>query len=242
MEFEVINQNWLEENSYNNFIEFIKDMKNTQIYNKYNHLYVLFFIIYLFILMSFMFISTPLISYLMVNIGIDNFVYSIIIDLLISIIPSILVFIYLIYLDYKRLNNIIDDKVNQLKNKLNEKYVDKNDYEKVYLLHELIKNHNVVFKDKYSDSDHLMTVQSYELKVNKNQYKKFNQVKYEDPDVKEILNNKILNSKKLSRYEALQFYDQYLNFDKKNIKTIEEYNELEKRLKDKNADRKSENI
>lgn len=254
MEFEVINQNWLKENSYNNFIEFIKDMKNNQVYKRYNHLYSLFFVVYLFILMSFMFIITPLFfaplidclmglidkdfNYLMVSID-QDFNYFIIMDLLISIIPSLLLFICLIYLDYKRLNNIIDYEVNQLQNKLNEKYVDKNDYEKVYLLYELIKNHNVAFKDTYnkcSVSNHLITVQLCELKVNKNQYKKFNQVKYEDPDIKDILNDKVLNVKKLSRDEALQFYDQYLNFDNQNIKTIEEYNELEKRLKDKNKE------
>ena len=250
MEFQIVKQNLLEENNYNNFIEFIKDMKYTQIYMRYNHLYISLFVNYLFILISFMFTITALFimplmglidqdfNYLMRSILIDqDFNYFIIIDLLISIIPSLLIFVYLIYLDYKRLNNVINDEVNQLQDKLNEEYVDKDDYEKVYLLHELIKNHDVVLKDIYDELgvyNHLITVRSYKLKIDKNQYKKFSQVRYNDPDIKDILNDKVLNVKKLSRDEALQFYYQYLNFDNQNIKTIEEYVELEKRLKDKN--------
>lgn len=248
----------LEENNYNNFIEFIKDMKYTQIYMRYNHLYISLFFNYLIILISFMFTITALFimplmglidqdfNYLMRSILIDqDFNYFIIIDLLISIIPSLLIFIYLIYLDYKRLNNVINDEINQLQDKLNEEYVDKDDNEKVYLLHELIKNHAVVLKDVYDEFDvhnRLVTVQSHELKVNKDQYKKFDQVKYEDNDVKDILNDKILKPKFLSKDEALQFYYCYLNFDNQNIKTIEEYVQLEKRLKDKNTNRKCENI
>lgn len=257
MEFQVVKQNLLEENNYNNFIEFIKDMKYTQIYMRYNHLYISLFFNYLIILILFMFTITalfimPLIglidqdfNYLMRSILIDrDFNYFIMIDLLISILPSLFIFVYLIYLDYKHLNNMIDCEINQLQDKLNEEYVDKDDHEKVYLLHELIKNHDVVLKDIYDDLDvhnHLITVQSYELKVDKNQYKKFNQVKYEDNDVKDILNDKILKPKFLSKDEALQFYYCYLN-DNQNIKTIEEYVELEKRLKDKNTNRKCENI
>lgn len=250
MEFQIVKQNLLEENNYNNFIEFIKDMKYTQIYMRYNHLYISLFVNYLVILILFMFTITPLFimplmglidqdfNYLMRSILIDqDFNYFIMIDLLISILPSLLIFVYLIYLDYKRLNNVINDEVNQLQDKLNEEYVDKDDYEKVYLLHELIKNHDVVLKDIYDELgvyNHLITVRSYKLKINKNQYKKFSQVRYNDPDIKDILNDKVLNVKKLSRDETLQFYYQYLNFDNQNIKTIEEYVELEKRLKDKN--------
>jgi len=243
MEFQIVKQNLLEENNYNNFIDFIKDMKYTQVYKKYNHLYSLLFVNYLLILISFMFIVTPLILVPVINylVGPINqyFNYFIIMDLLSSIIPSMFLFIYLIYLDYKRLNNVINDEVNQLQDKLNEEYVDKDDYEKVYLLHELIKNHDVVLKDIYDELgvyNHLITVQSYELKVDKDQYKKFDQVKYEDSDIKTILSDKILKPKYLSKDEALQFYYCYLN-DNQNIKTIEEYVELEKRLKDKNTNR-----
>lgn len=241
MEFQIVKQNLLEENNYNNFIEFIKDMKYTQIYMRYNHLYISLFVNYLVILILFMFTITPLVLVPVINYLIgpinQDFNYFIIMDLLSSIIPSMFLFIYLIYLDYKRLNNVINDEVNQLQDKLNEEYVDKDDNEKVYLLHELIKNHDVVLKDIYDELgvyNHLITVRSYELKVDKNQYRKFDQVKYNDPDIKDILNDKVLNVKKLSRDEALQFYYQYLNFDNQNIKTIEEYVELEKRLKDKN--------
>lgn len=245
MEFQIVKQNLLEENNYNNFIEFIKDMKYTQIYMRYNHLYISLFVDYLVILIVFMFTITALFIMPLIGLIDQDFNCFIMIDLLISIIPSLLIFVYLIYLDYKRLNNVINDEVNQLQDKLNEEYVDKDDYEKVYLLHELIKNHDVVLKDIYDEIgvyNHLITVRSYELKVDKNQYKKFSQVKYNDPDIKDILNDQVLNVKKLSRDEALQFYYQYLNFDNQNIKTIEEYVELEKRLKDKNTNRKCENI
>lgn len=60
MEFQIVKQNLLEENNYNNFIEFIKDMKYTQIYMRYNHLYISLFFNYLIILILFMFTITAL--------------------------------------------------------------------------------------------------------------------------------------------------------------------------------------
>ena len=246
MKFQIVKQNLLEENNYNNFIEFIKDMKYTQIYMRYNHLYISLFFNYLIILILFMFTITalfimPLIglidqdfNYLMRSILIDrDFNYFIMIDLLISILPSLLIFVYLIYLDYKHLNNMIDCEINQLQDKLNEEYVDKDDHEKVYLLHELIKNYDLDYSSVDQSDDHRL-----KLELNTNDFMKFERELYKDEDVYKELKDNMLNDQILNEEETQKFYYEYIDHkikpQQKRIKSLDERHDLNQRLKNKN--------
>lgn len=234
MNLQFIDKDWIIENSYDNFIKFIKYYVN--------YYGIILTIAYLLILALFASTIGALITEFVITIF--NFQYYIFTDLLISVIPSIIIFILMIYYDYKRLNLVLDEELNRLQDKLNEKYADKHDNEKVYLLYELIENNDLIFKDKYNTfgfDNYNISVKLFELKIDDNKYEEFNKINYKDNDIKTILNDKILKPKLLSKNEALQFYDQYLNNTQK-IKSIEEYTDLEKRLKDKNTDRKGENI
>lgn len=235
MKLQFIDKDWLMKYYYLNFKQFIK---------YYINYYSITLLVTAYLLVLALFMSTIGVLITEVIITIFNFHYYILTDLLISIIPSIIIFTLMIYYDYKCLNVVLDKELNRLQDKLNEKYVNKYDNEKVYLLYELIENNDLIFKDKYNTfgfDDYNISVKLFELKIDDDQYIQFNNAEYQDNDVKTILNDKILQPKLLSKNESLQFYDKYLNNTQK-IKSLEEYVELEKRLKDKNIDRKSEDI
>lgn len=117
----------------------------------------------------------------------------------------------------------------KVKDKLNEPYVDKNDKEKVYLLHELIKEYGIEYSTS-NQSDQLY-LKLY-LKDN-NQYNKLNYDQY-DNDEKDAIQD-VINYKQLTEKEAIQLFDQYIiYYSRSKIKSIEEKNELRKRIMNKN--------
>lgn len=238
MELQFVNKDWLMKHYHFNFKQFIK---------YYINYYGILFLTFIFSLIL-MFLTFTIGAFLtmiineLINKSLSEFKF-ILIDFIISFILSIPAFLYVIYSDYKEFNLIFEHELNELQDQLNTKLVDKNDNEKVYLLHDLISNNNITFKDQYN----MIGYRSYYINVNKfildiddDKYEDFNKINYKDNDVKKILNNKVLKPKLLSKNEALQFYDRYLSNNNQNIKSLEEYNELERRLKDKN--RKSENV
>lgn len=117
----------------------------------------------------------------------------------------------------------------KVKNNLNEPYVDKNDKEKVYLLHELIKEYGIEYSTS-NQSDQLY-LKLY-LKDN-NQYNKLNYDQY-DNDEKDAIQD-VINYKQLTEKEAIQLFDQYIiHYSRPKIKSIEEKNKLRKRIMNKN--------
>lgn len=232
MELQFVNKDWLMKHYYLNFKQFIK-----YYINYYGILFLTFIFSLILMLLTFT-IGAFLIMIIneLINKSLSEFKF-ILIDFIISFILSIPTFLYVIYSDYKEFNLIFERELNELQDQLNTKLVDKNDNEKVYLLHDLISNNNITFKDQCN----MIGYRSYSINVNKfildiddDKYEDFNKINYKDNDVKKILNNKVLKPKLLSKNEALQFYDRYLSNNNQNIKSLEEYNELERRLKDKN--------
>lgn len=150
-----------------------------------------------------------------------------------SVIIFILLFISIAKIDYNmktshKLNLEITQK---LQEKLNEKYVFKNDHEKVYLLHELIKNYDLDYSSVDQSDDHRL-----KLELNTNDFMKFERDLYKDEDVYKELKDNMLNDQILNEEEAQKFYYEYIDHKpkQKRIKSLDERHDLNQRLKDKN--------
>lgn len=234
MNLQFIDKDWLMKHYYFNFRQFI------HYYIKHYDLLILFLAFSFIVIFSMWSIGAFLTMIIneLINKSLSEFRF-ILIDFIISFILSIPAFLHVIYGDYKEFNLIFERELNKLQDQLNTKLVDKNDNEKVYLLHDLISNNNITFKDQCNMigyRSHSINVKKFILDIDDDKYEDFNKINYKDNDVKKILNNKVLKPKLLSKNEALQFYDRYLNVTQ-DIKSLEEYNKLEKRLKDKNKER-----
>lgn len=154
---------------------------------------------------------------------------------ILSFIIFILLFIVIVKLEY---NTKISDKLNseitqKLQEQLNEKYVSRDDSEKVYLLYELIKKYNLEYSNvDQNDND------SLKLELNSNNFIKFERELYKDEDVYNELKDNVLNDKKLTEDEAQNFYYEYIDHKirpkQKRIKSLDEHNALSQKLKNKN--------
>lgn len=152
-----------------------------------------------------------------------------------SIIIFILLFTSIAKIDYNmktshKLNLEITQK---LQEKLNEKYVFKNDHEKVYLLHELIKNYDLDYSSVDQSDDHRL-----KLELNTNDFMNFERELYKDEDVYKELKDNMLNDQILNEEEAQKFYYEYIDHKikpkQKRIKSLDERHDLNQRLKNKN--------
>lgn len=142
---------------------------------------------------------------------------------------SIIILIILCNIINKRRFNT-ENYVEKVKNTLNESYIDKNDNEKVYLLHELIKKHGIDYSTYNQENDLYLELN---LNLDNNKYEKFNKNNY-DNDRLDILNN-IINHKKIEDNQAIEFFDQYISlYSKPKVRSIEERNKLKQKIENKN--------
>lgn len=155
-----------------------------------------------------------------------NYLFLIIFLILVILLTLILQF------KYKIFNETEEERIKIIQKKLNEKYVDVNDKEKIYLLHEIIKKEGL----NYSLKDQI-NLNDLELKINtsNNNYKKFNKLDYEDEDVYNTLNKEIAVKKQLSFEEVKPFFNKYIEpYLKSKQKTFDEKEKIYKKLLNKN--------
>lgn len=161
--------------------------------------------------------------------NINNTVFETLIYLSIYLIFILLSF-KLVYLIEK---SDLSDQLENLKDDLNEPYVDPNDIEKVYLLHELIKKYDLkkIEKDCNYDVNYKINfILNTDIK-----YENFENVNYTDSDLKNILKYKVVPQKELTQQQVKQFFNDevepILNLNKK---SFEEKEVLLKRVINKN--------
>ena len=161
--------------------------------------------------------------------NINNTVFETLIYLSIYLIFILLLF-KLVYLIEK---SDLSDQLENLKDDLNEPYVDPNDIEKVYLLHELIKKYDLkkIEKDCNYDVNYKINfILNTDIK-----YENFENVNYTDSDLKNILKYKVVPQKELTQQQVKQFFNDevepILNLNKK---SFEEKEVLLKRVINKN--------
>ena len=127
----------------------------------------------------------------------------------------------------------LSDQLENLKDDLNEPYVDPNDIEKVYLLHELIKKYGL--KKIENDCNYDVNYKINFLLNTRIKYENFKNVNYTDHDLKNILEYKVIPQKELTQQQVEQFFNDevepILNLNKK---SFEEKEVLLKRVINKN--------
>lgn len=155
-------------------------------------------------------------------------IFIIIITLVVVVLSISILYILCNIINKRRFNT--ENYVEKVKNTLNESYIDKNDNEKVYLLHELIKKHGIDYSTYNQENDLYLELN---LNLDNNKYEKFNKNNY-DNDRLDILNN-IINHKKIEDNQAIEFFDQYISlYSKPKVRSIEERNELKQKIENKN--------
>lgn len=111
---------------------------------------------------------------------------------------------------------------------LNKVYVDKNDNEKVYLLHELIKKYGVEYSHDDQSHDNYII-----LKLNTDKYQKIDYDDYTKDQIDGL--KKVINHKKIESNETFYFFDQYIDeYISPKITTAEESLKTTQRIIDKN--------
>lgn len=155
-------------------------------------------------------------------------IFIIIITLVVVVLSISILYILCNIINKRRFNT--ENYVEKVKNTLNESYIDKNDNEKVYLLHELIKKHGIDYSTYNQENDLYLELN---LNLDNNKYEKFNKNNY-DNDRLDILNN-IINHKKIEDNQAIEFFDQYISlYSKPKVRSIEERNKLKQKIENKN--------
>lgn len=186
-------------------------------------------------LASFMFLAIPMsFIILIINFIIDpifslsetkcNYLFLIIFLILFIPLALILKFKYKIFDETK------EERIKEVQRKLNEKYVDVNDKERIYLLHEIIRKEglNYSLKDQTNLND-------LELKINISNYKEFNKLDYDDEDVYNILNKEIAVKKQISFEEVKPFFNKYIEpYLQSKQKSFDEKEKTYKKLLNKN--------
>ena len=155
-------------------------------------------------------------------------IFIIIITLVVVVLSISILYILCNIINKRRFNT--ENYVEKVKNTLNESYIDKNDNEKVYLLHELIKKHGIDYSTYDQENDLYIELN---LNLNNDKYKKFKKDDY-DSDKQDIMKN-IINRKKINEDQAIEFFDQYISlYSKPKVRSIEERKELQQKFENKN--------
>lgn len=153
-----------------------------------------------------------------------NYLFLIIFLILVILLTLILQF------KYKIFDETEEERIKIIQKKLNEKYVDVNDKERIYLLHEIIRKEglNYSLKDQTNLND-------LELKINTSNYKEFNKLDYDDEDVYNILNKEVAVKKQISFEEVKPFFNEYIEpYLQSKQKSFDEKEKTYKKLLNKN--------
>lgn len=151
------------------------------------------------------------------------------IDIIILCTSSVLLTLYYIN-SINEINQNNDNYIKKIKDTLNTPYIDENDREKIYLLHELIINNGIDYSKYNQEND--VYLELY-LKNVLQKYTKFNSKNY-DTDENDIIKN-IINHKKINEEQAIKFFDQYISlYSKPKVRSIEGRKELQQKFENKN--------
>lgn len=125
------------------------------------------------------------------------------------VITFIISFIY--WMNFNNKSNTKESHLEEMQSYLNTPYIDMNDKEKVYLLHELIKTYGVI-KDESSRSQLKNYLLDLKLDVKKSNFNfiKFKQDNYQDQSVAKMLKEDVIPQKELNLYETEDFFNNYV--------------------------------
>lgn len=162
------------------------------------------------------------------DVTVSGLIFIIIIMCIVGGLSMIILAILCSLINKRRLNT--ENYIKKVQDTLNESYIDKNDNEKVYLLHELIKKYGINYSTYDQENDLYLELN---LNLDNNKYEKFNKNNY-DNDRLDILNN-IINRKKIDDNQAVEFFDRYISlYSKPRVRSIEERNKLKQKIENKN--------
>lgn len=162
------------------------------------------------------------------DLTVSGLIFIIIIMCIVGGLSMIILAILCSLINKRRLNT--ENYIKKVQDTLNESYIDKNDNEKVYLLHELIKKYGINYSTYDQENDLYLELN---LNLDNDKYEKFNKNNY-DNDRLDILNN-IINHKKIDDNQAIEFFDQYISlYSKPKVRSIEERNKLKQKIENKN--------
>lgn len=119
-----------------------------------------------------------------------------------------------LYRSWTNFNNKLNTKesyLEEIQSHLNTPYIDMNDKEKVYLLHELIKKYGII-NNKESRSQLKNYLLDLKLDVKKSNFNfiKFTQDNYQDQSVAKMLKEDVIPQKELNLYETETFFNNYI--------------------------------
>ena len=125
------------------------------------------------------------------------------------VVTFIISFIY--WMNFNNKSNTKESHLEEMQSYLNTPYIDMNDKEKVYLLHELIKTYGVI-KDESSRSQLKNYLLDLKLDVKKSNFNfiKFTQDNYQDQSVAKMLGEDVIPQKELDLYETESFFNNYI--------------------------------
>lgn len=118
------------------------------------------------------------------------------------------------FIYWMNFNNKLTTKESYLKEMqsyLNTPYINMNDKEKVYLLHELIKKYGII-NNKESRSQLKNYLLDLKLDVKKSNFNfiKFTQDNYQDQSAAKMLREEVIPQKELDLYETEEFFNNYI--------------------------------
>lgn len=162
------------------------------------------------------------------DLTVSGLIFIIIIMCIVGGLSMIILAILCSLINKRRLNT--ENYIKKVQDTLNESYIDKNDNEKVYLLHELIKKYGINYSTYDQENDLYLELN---LNLDNDKYEKFNKNNY-DNDKLDIMKN-IINRKKINEDQAIEFFDQYVSlYSKPKVRSIEERNKLKQKIENKN--------
>lgn len=125
------------------------------------------------------------------------------------VVTFVVSFIY--WMNFNNKSNTKESYLEDMQSYLNTPYIDMNDNEQIYLLHELIKKYGVI-NDKISRSQLKNYLLDLKLDVKKSNFNfiKFTQDNYQDQSVAKMLKEDVIPQKELNLYETETFFNNYI--------------------------------
>lgn len=125
------------------------------------------------------------------------------------VVTFVVSFIY--WMNFNNKSNTKESYLEDMQSYLNTPYIDMNDNEQIYLLHELIKKYGVI-NDKISRSQLKNYLLDLKLDVKKSNFNfiNFNQDNYQDQSVAKMLKEDVIPQKELNLYETETFFNNYI--------------------------------
>lgn len=125
------------------------------------------------------------------------------------VVTFVVSFIY--WMNFNNKSNTKESYLEDMQSYLNTPYIDMNDNEQIYLLHELIKKYGVI-NDKISRSQLKNYLLDLKLDVKKSNFNfiNFNQDNYQDQSVAKMLREEVIPQKELDLFETKTFFNNYI--------------------------------